>query len=104
MKNQCVENCENCNEKATYVCGVCGKGYNTIEERNKCEAKCLHDRYEAEKKFKEEKLRKEQEIRKKEVDMALDNYLNLRKEYVKDYGKYNVVRTFNDSNNSIWLW
>ena len=90
MKNQCVENC---NEKTTYVCGVCGKGYSTIEERNKCEAKCLHDRYEAEKKFKEEKLRKEQE--------------NLRKEYVKDYGKYNVVRTFsnyNDPNNSIWLW
>ena len=97
MKNT---NCE-CTDKKTYTCGVCGKEYNTLEERNKCEAKCLHDRYEAEKKFKEEKLRKEQENRKHEVDMAFENYLNLRSEYVKDYGKYSVTRSFPDN---IWLW
>ena len=98
MKNT---NCECVNEKTTYNCGVCGKEYNTIEERNKCEAQCLHDRYEAEKKYKEEKLRKEQENRKHEVDMAFENYLNLRSEYVKRYGKSSVTRSFPDN---IWLW
>lgn len=96
MKDKYVESC------AKYTCGVCGQQYDTIEERNKCEAKCLHDKYEAEKKFKEEKLRQEKETRKKEVDMAFENYLNLRKEYVNDYGSYSVMRTFDDP--SVWIW
>ena len=92
INNTCDCDCD----KSVYRCAICGKSYDTIEERNKCEAKCLADRAAAERKRKEEELRKTKETRKKEVDMAWDHYNELRNEYLKDYGSYSIVRDYSD--------
>lgn len=76
----------------TYTCDVCGKTYDTVEERNACETKCLADRKKAEAKRKEEELRKVKETRKKEIEMAYDHYNELLKAYIKDYGSYSFMR------------
>lgn len=80
----------------TYTCDVCGKIYDTVEERNACETKCLADRKKAEAKRKEEELRKIKETRKKEIEMAYDHYNELLKTYIKDYGSYSFVREFSN--------
>ena len=80
----------------TYMCDVCGKTYETVEERNACETKCLAERAKAEAKRKEEELRKEKETRKKEIEDALDHYNALLKAYIKDYGSYSATRLYND--------
>lgn len=74
------------NEK--FVCGVCGKSHDSIVERNVCEASCLHERKVAEEKKKKLELKEHQNARKEEVDRAYTNYMNLRNEYIKDYGNY----------------
>lgn len=80
----------------TYTCDICGKIYDTVEERNACETKCLADRKKAEAKRKEEELRKIKETRKKEIEMAYDHYNELLKTYIKDYGFYSFVREFSN--------
>lgn len=92
INNTCDCDCD----KSVYRCAICGKSYDTIEERSACETKCLSDRAEAERKRKEEELRKTKENRKKEVDMAWDHYNELRNEYLKDYGSYSIVRDYSD--------
>lgn len=92
INNTCDCDCD----KSAYRCAICGKSYDTIEERSACETKCLSDRAEAERKRKEEELRKTKENRKKELDMAWDHYNELLKAYIKDYGSYSAVREYSN--------
>ena len=90
------KNTINC--KFTYKCGICGKEFNNVLDRAKCEIACAEKAEEAAKKAAEEKKKEEQKIRKKEVDTALENLHKLVSAYVKDYGHYEYGDGGEDTN------
>lgn len=74
--------------KFTYKCGICGKEFDNVLQRAKCEIACT-ERIEAEaKKAAEEKKKAEQILRKNAVDESFENLHRLVTAYVKDYGHY----------------
>ena len=48
-----------------YVCAICGKSYEHVEDRIACETKCLKKRKAAEERAKKEKIRRDLEKREK---------------------------------------
>ena len=72
--------------KGMYCCAICGKGYETIEERSNCETKCLVDRKKAEEALKKQKLEEEKNTRYKEIETKWNELNKLTSEYIKDYG------------------
>ena len=71
-----------------YTCALCGKSYDSIIERAKCEQKCYAKQQEEEKKAAEAKKKEEQKARHDEVTKAIDGACALLNRYVKDYGHY----------------
>lgn len=84
--------------KFTYTCGVCGKEYNNILDRAKCEIACSEKAEEEARKAAELKKREEQKTRKAEVDKAFEYLHKLVTEYVKDYGHYEYSDGGEDTN------
>lgn len=76
-----------------YVCGVCGKAFETLEERNKCEAKCLTERKKAEEALAKKKLEDEKNTRKEEIDTKYNELRKLINRYCKDYGSIQIGDT-----------
>lgn len=74
--------------KFTYKCGICGKEFNNVLDRAKCEINCSQKAEEEARKAEEAKKREEQNARKTEVDAAFEHLHKLVTEYVKDYGNY----------------
>lgn len=87
----------NC-DKGMYCCAICGKGYETIEERAACETKCIADRKKAEEALKKQKLEEEKNERKKEIEVKWKELNELTSEYIKDYGSIQLGerRLFDD--------
>ena len=83
-----------------YTCALCGKSYDSIIERAKCEQKCYAKQQEEEKKVAEAKKKEEQKARHDEVTKAIDGACALLNRYVKDYGHYSYngenVNTLDD--------
>lgn len=83
-----------------YTCALCGKSYNSVIERAKCEQKCYAKQQEEEKKAAEAKKKEEQKARHDEVTKAIDGACALLNRYVKDYGHYSYngknVNTLDD--------
>lgn len=82
-----------------FKCAICGKEFEDVEERIHCETTCLHQRKEAEAKKKELELQAERNKRMCEVHLAYENYLELKNEFVKDYGFYiyhNIHNTYDE--------
>ena len=71
-----------------YTCALCGKSYDSVIERAKCEQKCYAKQQEEEKKAAEAKKKEEQKARHDEVTKAIDGACALLNRYVKDYGHY----------------
>lgn len=71
-----------------FECAICGKDYDTIEERNKCEAACLAKQRKeaAEAKAKEKKLT--QEADKKRIQETFDKLSDDISAYIKKYDQY----------------
>ena len=74
--------------KPQYKCGICGKIYESIQDRTNCEQSCLKKQQEEEKKAAEAKKKAEQKSRQQEVSAALDNAYALINKYIEDYGKF----------------
>lgn len=97
--------------KPMYKCGICGKVYDTIAERMKCERTCL-DKQEIEaKKAALEKKKEEQKARKAEVDTAIkqaneatDHANKLMRDYVADYGSYAYADTDKKGDGNGFFW
>ena len=70
--------------RLAYKCAICGKEFDNIQDRAKCELACLKEQ-------EEEKKKKEHAARKKEVDEAVARAEELKRKYIQDYGAY--VRT-----------
>lgn len=91
-----------------YVCGICGKEYDTVSERNECETKCLKDR----------KLKEKQKADNISINNLFNNYFdelaeleslvlsinaeleNYYNQYNMVYANYSVVKKLAD----IWLY
>ena len=70
-----------------FRCGICGKEYDTIKERAKCEVACA----EREEKLEEEKRKRELDLKKqarsKEINIKFNELIALVTDYAKDYGE-----------------
>lgn len=96
-----MKNFNNCNEGDTmdetyttnYCCAICGKSYPTIEERNKCEAKCIADRKKAEEALAKKKLEDNKVARKAEIDKKYKELNTLIRGYIDDYGSLRLGET-----------
>lgn len=84
--------------KFTYKCGICGKEYNNVLDRAKCEIECSHKAEEEAKKTEEAKKKEEQKTRKAEVDTAFEHLHKLVTAYVKDYGHDEYSDSGEDTN------
>ena len=81
-----------------YTCGICGKTFATIEERNVHEAQCIADRKKAEAALAKKKLEDEKAARKAEIDKKYKELNVLIDNYIKDYGSIQIgeARYFDD--------
>ena len=80
-----------------YQCAICGKNYNTVEERIKCEIECLAKYEESEKKKREEILQAEKKKRYEHIKELLSEANEELKEYLIDYDSFVL-----DENNSYY--
>ena len=73
-----------------YKCGICGKAFETIEERNVHETKCIAERKKAEAALAKKKLEDEKAARKEEIDKKYKELNVLIDNYIKDYGSIQI--------------
>ena len=97
--------------KATYRCAICGKAYDTIDERVACETKCLAARKKAQAELEKKKLEEEKVTRKAEIEKKFKELSNLVNDYCKDYGSLQLgeSRYFDDNLPTLskvlgWWW
>ena len=89
------------NTKTTYACPVCGKKYNNVLLRNRCEIKCRSNKSEIKNETKNEtkneayanaqntnapKINHAITKRRAEVDAAYEKYIKLKEKFEKDFG------------------
>lgn len=84
--------------KFTYKCGICGKEYNDVLDRAKCEIACAERAETEAKAAAEAKKKEEQKVRKAEVDAVFEHLHKLITSYVKDYGNYEYSDGGEDTN------
>jgi len=82
-----------------YTCGICGKRYNTVAERNQCERDCIANAEKAAEDKRKAALKAEKESKQKEIQELIDKAANLSEKYFEKYGeipiiKYSVKGTF----------
>jgi hypothetical protein len=73
-----------------YQCAICGKNYNTIEERIKCESTCLAEHKAAEEKKQREILETEKQTRYDHIKGLLSEVNDEIKSYLDDYGTFRI--------------
>lgn len=76
----------NATETPKYTCAVCGRNYDTVESRIKCESSCLAELKEVEQKLKEEKLNADKKERYEHIKQSLSSVNDEVKAYLNDYG------------------
>lgn len=76
--------------KATYRCAICGKAYDTIDERVACETKCLAARKKAQAELEKKRLEEKKTARKAEIEKKYKELAILVKDYCKDYGSLQI--------------
>ena len=77
-----------------YYCAVCGKSYDSFEERAMCESKCIADRKQAE----ADKKRNEYEAKRKESAKNITDTLNELEEMIanhfEQYRALEITKTY----------
>jgi len=71
-----------------FICGYCGKEYDTPAARANCELSCDRKRIAEEEKAKQDKLKKEKEDRRNQILTARKELSDMEQRYYKDYGEY----------------
>lgn len=92
--------------KPVYKCAICGKSYDNIADRIKCETACLKQQEEDAKKAAEAKKAADKSKRKKELSDAIEHAAKLLDEYMKDYGAFEYEKD-DDALSYFWpskLW
>ena len=72
--------------KMVYHCAICGKPYDTVDERVACETKCLAERKKAQAELEKKKLEEKKTTRKAEIEKKYKELATLVNDYCKDYG------------------
>jgi hypothetical protein len=72
--------------KMVYHCAICGKPYDTVDERVACETKCLAARKRAQAEIEKKKLEEKKNTRKAEIEKKYKELATLVNDYCKDYG------------------
>ena len=72
--------------KMVYHCAICGKPYDTVDERVACETKCLAARKKAQAELEKKKLKEKKNTRKAEIEKKYKELATLVNDYCKDYG------------------
>lgn len=86
--------------KTMYTCALCGRSYDEIHKRAKCEMTCVELKKEQEKRAAEAKKKAEKDARQQEVTAALDNAFSLVNKFIEDYGSYQYNGKVKDLNMS----
>ena len=73
------------NTAPIYKCAFCGKRYKSAVDRANCEIECDKQIKKRTQEEKEKKLLAEKEARLKEVNEAYNHYVELKKQFNKDY-------------------
>ena len=84
--------------KMVYHCAICGKPYDTVDERVACETKCLAARKKAQAELEKKKLEEKKNTRKAEIEKKYKELATLVNDYCKDYGSLQLCesRCFED--------
>ena len=92
--------------KIGYTCGICGKTYESIEERATCEATCIVKRNEAEEKKKLEEYKTKRKESEKAIYEALGNINEMLAKHFKEYDTLSLTKNYPYLNyifkNSTW--
>ena len=72
--------------KMVYHCAICGKPYDTVDERVACETKCLAARKKAQAELEKKKLEEKKNTRKAEIEKKYKELATLVNDYCKDCG------------------
>lgn len=76
--------------KMVYHCAICGKPYDTVDERVACETKCLAARKKAQAEIEKKKLEEKKNTRKAEIKKKYKELATLVNDYCKDYGSLQI--------------
>lgn len=76
--------------KMVYHCAICGKPYDTVDERVACETKCLAARKKAQAEIEKKKLEEQKNTRKAEIEKKYKELATLVNDYCKDYGSLHL--------------
>ena len=97
--------------KMVYHCAICGKPYDTVDERVACETKCLAARKKAQAEIEKKKLEEKKNTRKTEIEKKYKELSTLVKNYINDYGSLQIgdTRYFDDNMPTLskllgWWW
>lgn len=97
--------------KMVYHCAICGKPYDTVDERVACETKCLAARKKAQAEIEKKKLEDKKNTRKEEIEKKYKELSTLVKNYINDYGSLQIgdTRYFDDNIPTLskllgWWW
>ena len=97
--------------KMVYHCAICGKPYDTVDERVACETKCLAARKKAQAEIEKKRLEEEKTTRKAEIEKKYKELSTLVNDYCKDYGSLQLgeSRYFEDNFPTLskllgWWW
>ena len=97
--------------KMVYHCAICGKPYDTVDERVACETKCLATRKKAQAEIEKKKLEEKKNTRKAEIEKKYNELSTLVKNYINDYGSLQIgdTRYFDDNMPTLskllgWWW
>lgn len=72
-------------EPNKYHCAICGNSYEHVEERAKCEAKCIRERQEAEAKKKQLEYEAAKTASEEAIYMALSDVNEMIAEHLRKY-------------------
>ena len=73
--------------KMVYHCAICGKPYDTVDERVACETKCLAERKKAQAELEKKKLEEKKTTRKAEIEKKYKELATLVNDYCKEFGE-----------------
>lgn len=78
---------DNVSNKMVYHCAICGKPYDTVDERVACETKCLAARKKAQAEIEKKKLEEKKNTRKAEIEKKYKELATLVNDYCKEFGE-----------------
>ena len=73
--------------KMVYHCAICGKPYDTVDERVACETKCLAARKKAQAEIEKKKLEEKKNALKAEIEKKYKELATLGNDYCKEFGE-----------------